>query len=1410
MKKTITFFVFSFFIMISQLTFGSQNTKVPLGNPVSIPWIKNIGQYSDNIVFTTKTFAAEIMLDRNRNITYVVNSTGQKTVVLEESFNDCININCQPQGLNQAITKINYLNGRKENHYKNIPTFNSIDLGELWHGINVNLIATNNNFEKILYVNSEADVDQINIEINGALDLCENENKELQVDMIGGDICFTKPIAWQNINGEVVEIQVNYAVKSRENSFSYGFELGEYNSEYPVTIDPLLSSGFLGGSLFDFAKIVKIGSDGHVFVGGTTASVDFPATDFSYDPIFNDSTDVFLARFSNDLSVLEVCTFIGGNDYEYLNDMVLDEDDNVYFTGTTLSDDYPTTPNAYNVNFNSLVNNGFGDIMISKVSRNLDTLFHSTFIGSELNDYGQSIDIDNDGSVFVTGISDAGILSVGPQFGPITNGFVFFKMDNKLSKLLATNSIDGDGYIVPMKLTVDVSDNVLITGYTTAPDFPTTSGSYMETFNGNTDIFVIRVDNSLATLLASTFIGGKQDDKPFTIITDYLNNIYISGETESPGFPFSSLAYDTIYASSNSSGQDAFVSILDSDLTELKASTFLGGSHYDLAYDLALDSLGNIFVTGFTSSKDFPVFCNSYDDTHNGFHDCFVSKFNRDLSELMASTFIGGAKNDHAYSIDISASGDIFSVGFTESVNFPTYSSFDTIYNGINSEGFVFKMSPDLDKPYPCCSKILEPIPYSIENPTHVKLYWLEALGATGYFMSLGTSYGNYDILDHLDVGDVIEYDIVDLHCGDSIYVYIHPYNRNGINQNCEPIWFKTIEPFTQKDIYEICIGDSLEWHDSTYYQTGDYYDIYTDINGCDSTYYLELSVNPTYSFTENINICEGSYYHWEGNSYGVEGIYTAQYSTIYGCDSILTLNLSVNPTYSFYETASVCEGDSYNWHGQSYSLPGNYSTTYQTVDGCDSTYHLSFYLHPNFAFHEFESICEDDTFNWHGIILTQPGTYYTFFETVYGCDSFYELELELYPTYSIYDTISVCGGDPIEWQGQNYYLSGNYNSVYQSINGCDSIYYLNLKNYPNYLYEEEQTLCNNDTLYWQDSIFVESGTYYSYYNTISGCDSVYVVELTFDSIIYVYDTSSICDGDTIIWMGESLDSVGQYSVIIQSNDGCDSIFILDLILSPNLFYYETLSICEGDSLEWFGQNYDTIGDYTHFVEGIYGCDSVFHLNLEFSPDYQFEEEMSICEGETIEWQGLDLSIPGFYFVNYYTIYDCDSIYQLTLSQVEIDTSVYIFGDSLIAVFDTLATYQWLNCPDFDIINGAIESTYLASNSGSYAVQIVKEGCVDTTSCYNLVHSATFDYEKEIDVLVYPNPVYKDLLTIKLNNYSKLYSLKIKDLRGREVLQKNDIIGISMIDVNRLDAGVYIMKLDVGGVSLHKKIVVMK
>jgi hypothetical protein len=341
-----------------------------------------------------------------------------------------------------------------------------------------------------------------------------------------------------------------------------------------------------------------------------------------------------------------------------------------------------------------------------------EALIATFFGGSGLDGhYETPIAIDSDGNVFVaTRTSSIGLPTSPGAFGDTLAGtfdVIIAKISSDLSTLLACTYLGGsgdEGEWPGVDLILDEQDNLIVALSTASNDYPTTTVAYCDSLTGTWDLAISRLSNDLTTLIASTYLGGSQKEWYQKVILLDDGRIVIAGCTNSSNFPVTEGAFDISYGGGGNDRGDVFLSILDSGLTTLLASTFLGNLAEDIPECLVAAPSGGVFVGGWTRSTYFPTtpgtIFPSY--TGNGAFDGFISHLSGDLTELVASTFIGGASWDFVYGMDLDGSGNVLATGHTASSSgFPvTDSAYDRDYTGggpdVGDDSFVMKLSPDL------------------------------------------------------------------------------------------------------------------------------------------------------------------------------------------------------------------------------------------------------------------------------------------------------------------------------------------------------------------------------------------------------------------------------------------------------------------------------------------------------------------------------------------------------------------------------------------------------------------------------------------------------------------------------------------------------------------------------------------
>ncbi len=321
-------------------------------------------------------------------------------------------------------------------------------------------------------------------------------------------------------------------------------------------------------------------------------------------------------------------------------------------------------------------------------------LFYSTYLGGTYDDSAYAIAIDGSGNAYVTGFTDSSDFPTVPgSYDTFYNGRDIFvaKIDASGTNLLYSTFIGGSDQELSWGIAVDGEGNAYVAGRTASSDFPTTSSAFDASFGGYADVFITKINAKGTDLIFSTYLGGSSYEAAEGIVCDGNGDVYVTGDTGSSDFPVTPDAYSKII----SGHTDVFLTKINSKGTALLFSTLLGGSYHERANAIAVDGEGNVFLTGYTDSSDFPTTPGAFDITHNGNSDAFVAKMNYKGTGLHYSTYLGGSDEDSGQGIAIDGSGVAYVAGFLKSTDFPTTpGAYSVKYNGGNYDAFVTKINP--------------------------------------------------------------------------------------------------------------------------------------------------------------------------------------------------------------------------------------------------------------------------------------------------------------------------------------------------------------------------------------------------------------------------------------------------------------------------------------------------------------------------------------------------------------------------------------------------------------------------------------------------------------------------------------------------------------------------------------------
>ncbi len=504
-----------------------------------------------------------------------------------------------------------------------------------------------------------------------------------------------KPSIYQDIDGVRQTISGAYAIADTDR---VSFLIDAYDTAEPLVIDPVFAySTHLGGASGDTGYSIAVDAAGSAYVTGATNSADFPL-EAPMQGAYGGSTDVFVSKFSADGSELLYTTYFGGSSADLAYAIALDAAGDIYVTGDTQSTDFPL------VNPVQPALGGSADVFVAKLSADGANLVYSTYLGGRVGERGQGVAVDAAGSAYVTGFSNS---TDFPLVDPMQTTFAggpgtafVLKLNPGGSALIYSTYLGGSrgfpdlGYAIA----VDAAGNAYVTGLTNSVDFPTVNP--IQSFGGQTDVFVAKVNPSGSELIYSTFLGGPADDEGMSIAVDAAGHAYVTGDTESMNFPVTAGAYRTtctpfltnIPIGALCSGGDVFVSKLSVDGSALVYSTYVSGNNYDVGLGIALDATGNAYVAGFTGSDDFPTI-NAVQKAYGGERfDAFVMKLNQSGSALIYATYLGGSREDGGYAIALDDAGNAYVTGFTLSSDFPSRNPLSSAPGG-SRDAFVAKIT---------------------------------------------------------------------------------------------------------------------------------------------------------------------------------------------------------------------------------------------------------------------------------------------------------------------------------------------------------------------------------------------------------------------------------------------------------------------------------------------------------------------------------------------------------------------------------------------------------------------------------------------------------------------------------------------------------------------------------------------
>ncbi len=583
---------------------------------------------------------------------------------------------CRPLGERPSAHQSLYYLGSVEDWRAN-SHFEQVRYKEIYPGIDAVFVTNAGRLEYNFELAPHADPSAIRILYDGAT-VALAPTGDLVIRAAGVTILQKRPRAFQEARGRRRSVTCGYRLR---NGRDVTLHLGDHNPNAKLVIDPVLVfSTYAGGSSLDAIYGMVADPSGNLYVTGETASGSL----WNASAPSRSSRDAFVAKLNPTATQVLFTVYLGGSGRDAGKALAVDGAGNVYVTGVTSSSDFPVTNSAISVQ-----SSGVEEAFVAKLDSH-GGLQYSTYLGGAKTDSGLAIAVDASGSAYVAGQTESTIFPVTSgalqtsSHGGSSDCFVS-KLNPAGTSLVYSTFLGGSALDLCSAIALDAGGNVYVGGTTYSTDFPTQS-PLQSALRGTANAFVAKINGSGSALVCSTFLGGSNVDEATSIAVDAAGAIYIAGTASSMDFPVTSGSVQTTLKGA----YNAFVSKLSPDGSALIYSFLLGGSKSDAATSIAIDQAGRAFISGYTTSPDFPM-SNAVQSTFQGAYDAFASVIDANGSSLVFSSYFGGSNDDRAYAVTAPPGNKLLLAGTTSSSDFVTAAATQPWMN-VASDAFLLEV----------------------------------------------------------------------------------------------------------------------------------------------------------------------------------------------------------------------------------------------------------------------------------------------------------------------------------------------------------------------------------------------------------------------------------------------------------------------------------------------------------------------------------------------------------------------------------------------------------------------------------------------------------------------------------------------------------------------------------------------
>ncbi|MFN8339727.1 MAG: SBBP repeat-containing protein [Saprospiraceae bacterium] len=827
-------------------------------------------------------------------------------------------------------------------------------------------------------------------------------------------------------------------------------------------------------------------------------------------------------------------------------------------------------------------------------------------IGGTTAEYGNGIAIDADQNVYdITNFM--GTVSVAPMVSYTSVGEedVLIRKSTGLGILQWVKQLGGTKQDLAYDIAVDSEKNIYVTG------------TFLDTLKMDNEIlltgplgivqsFVLKLSNAGSKQWVK-YLGSNLPIQARSLTANMAGEVLVSGNFE--GTATFGVGYGAISRGAN----DVFILKLNSNTGESIFVRQLGGSNQDYVYQHCRDKLNNIILIGdFRDSLDLDPGSGSHVVISKGVTDIYLVKFNSEGVLIWGKSY-GSVGADYGQSLTTDASNNVILTGrFSDNISF-----------GNTAQALVSKGGSDI---------------FLLKLDDAGKTLWVNGYGNSQNDMGNSVIVNKNGIIYLAGVfRDRVDFDPSTFFNGTTSSggadVFIALYNQDGSYN----------DHFTLGGIANDQVADLGLKNNGDLISTGGFGAI-ADFDPTSSETNI-FSNGGLDAFLWNTFVCVNPYIK----------SFHAEKTTLCPGDKVF---IKVDEGYLNDATQWSWQRDSCSSitfaSGDFLNIPIDRNTTFylKGFGNCvvnDICKKIDIKLFKDSLIYQDINLCEGDTLKVGNNSYAKAGVYIDSLQSVSGCDSVVVTEINLLKSYFINQNKQVCNGDTIFIGGHGYYLPGNYVTKLTTVHGCDSTIVTNLTVLPSVIDHAEAIICKGDSILVGKAIYSKAGTYIQSSTASNGCEDLLVVNITVLETDFVNNVA-LCQGDSIKVGTHTYKSQGQYIDKLVSTYGCDSTITTHVTIKKPSSFNQTLSICEGDSVTVGNRKYFVSGSYNDILVNQVGCDSLVNTQLIVNKKSKtVEQDISLCEGESVIVGGHEYSQTGVYIDTLTNAKGCDSIVHTTL-----------------------------------------------------------------------------------------------------------------------------------------------------------------